>query len=174
MNDKSLYPPHDCVFNSMDRTCHQCGAKKPEAPKRPEWPEVFLTVAEVMADRSTCPRHHVGCVLATQDNQLLTTGYNGAVRGGSHCYDVGCLMDADHCVRSVHAELNALLQAAREGIPVHNAVAYCTARPCYRCAAALAQAGVGRVYFIDTYIDSDSKEGRVAEISDLVELVPWR
>lgn len=113
---------------------------------RPSWEETFATVAAVWARRSTCPRLSVGCVVV-RDRQVLVSGYNGAPRGVAHCSDVGCTMDGERCVRAVHAEQNAVAQAARVGVSLVGSTAYVTSRPCRRCVNLMAQSGVASVVF---------------------------
>ena len=90
---------------------------------RPDWDTYFIQIAKEVAKRSTCPRAAVGAVIA-KDNRILTTGYNGAPAGEEHCTDVGCLMENEHCQRAVHAETNAIAQAAKYGISLEGAILY--------------------------------------------------
>lgn len=109
-----------------------------------------MRLAALAATRSTCPRRQVGAVLV-RDARVIATGYNGSLRGQPHCLDVGCLMVGGHCKRTVHAEVNALLQCARYGVSSDGATLYTTCFPCWDCAQGLVQAGVGRVVFRDVY-----------------------
>lgn len=124
---------------------------------RPSWDEYFLRMAELAASRSTCPRRRVGAVLV-KDHRVIATGYNGSLRGQPHCTDVGCLMVGGHCKRTVHAELNALLQCAFHGAPSRGALLFTTAFPCLDCAKALVQAGIARVVYRDPYPDPHSRD----------------
>ena len=90
---------------------------------RPDWDTYFLKLAMLASERATCPRMHCGCVLV-KDNHVLSTGYNGSLPGTPHCYDVGCLVVDNHCVRTNHAEINAICQAARHGQALAGATAY--------------------------------------------------
>lgn len=117
---------------------------------RQSWDEYFFDLARVVAGRSTCDRLHVGCVLV-RDRRVVATGYNGSLPGEVHCSDVGCDVVDGHCVRTVHAELNALLQAARFGVAVEGAWAFVTHEPCHRCEKALRMAGVRVVRFEKEY-----------------------
>lgn len=119
---------------------------------RATWDEYFGRIAAEVATRATCPRRHVGAVFV-REKSILATGYNGSVRGMSHCDDVGCLMVEGHCARTVHAEINALAQAARHGVRVEGATVYITAFPCWTCAKALFNAGVGRIVYAEPYQD---------------------
>ncbi len=113
---------------------------------RTSWDDYFLQIAATVASRATCDRLHVGCVLV-RDRTILATGFNGAPRGLAHCDDIGHLMIEGHCVRTVHAELNALAHAAREGTRVAGAVAYVTHEVCRLCFFPLINAGIVRVVF---------------------------
>ena len=108
---------------------------------RASWDDYFLGMARQAATRATCDRRHVGCVLV-RDKAVLATGYNGSLRGLDHCDSVGHLMEEGHCVRVIHAEGNALMQAARNGIRIEGATAYVTDFPCWPCFHLLAQAGI--------------------------------
>ena len=126
-----------------------------EGLSRPSWDEYFLSMARLVAGRSTCPRRQVGAVLVRQ-RRVIATGYNGSVRGDVHCYDAGCLLENGHCVRAVHAELNALLQCAISGQTSVGATLYSTDFPCVHCAKALVQAEVVRVIYVSLYPDRHS------------------
>jgi dCMP deaminase len=134
---------------------------------RPNWHEYFMMLAKLVSVRSTCNSRKVGAVVAKR-NRILATGYNGAVHGAPHCIDRGpdfCLRrtigahDADkynYCISS-HAEVNAIDQAARFGIPLDGAVLYCTLEPCNWCFKQLIQAGIQEIYFEEVY-DSRNKD----------------
>ena len=126
-------------------------AKK--ARRRPSWDEYFLKLAMLASERSTCPRMHCGCVLV-KDRFVLTTGYNGSLPGGAHCEEVGCLIVNHHCIRTNHAEINALCQATRHGVTLTGATAYVTNMPCTACAKALIAAGILRVVVFTEYHDT--------------------
>lgn len=111
-----------------------------------------MNLAVQAAARSTCPRKAVGAVIV-RDKAVLATGYNGSLRGLAHCTDVGCLMENGHCVRTVHAEANAILQAARNGVRIEGADIYATASPCWSCFKLIANAGIRRVFYGDFYRD---------------------
>lgn len=114
-----------------------------------------MSVARVMADRSTCPRLATACVLVSQHQQVLATGYNGAPFGVAHCAEVGCALEDEHCVRAVHAEQNAVTSAARLGIPLAGSICYCVHYPCHRCIMVLVQAGVAEVRYSEVYRADD-------------------
>jgi len=125
--------------------------------KRPDWDQYFLKLAMLASERATCPRMHCGCVLAKSKN-VITTGYNGSIPGDDHCEDIGCLIVDNHCLRTVHAEMNALVQAAKRGHAVEGATAYVTNMPCTTCAKALITAGVKRVVIFSDYHDTLATE----------------
>jgi dCMP deaminase len=120
--------------------------------KRASWDEYFMAIARQVATRSTCDRKHVGAVIV-RDRMILTTGYNGSIRGLPHCDDVGHLMEEGHCVRTTHAEANAIVQAARNGVSVGSAGIYVTASPCFGCFKLIANAGLSRIVFGEFYRD---------------------
>jgi len=119
---------------------------------RSDWDSYFMEIARVVASRSTCARKHVGAVIVRERN-ILSTGYNGSIRGLPHCDDVGHLMEDGHCVRTVHAEANAIVQAARNGAVVQGADIYVTASPCWNCFKLIVNAGVRRIVFGEFYRD---------------------
>jgi len=119
---------------------------------RVSWERYFMNLAVQAATRSTCPRKSVGAVIV-RDKTVLSTGYNGSIRGAPHCTDVGCLMENDHCERTVHAEANAIVQAARNGIRLEGAEIYVTASPCFNCFKLIANAGLVRILYGELYRD---------------------
>ncbi len=119
---------------------------------RVSWNRYFMNLALQAATRSTCPRKHVGAVIV-RDKTILSTGYNGSIRGADHCTEAGCLMEGDHCVRTVHAEANALVQAARHGIRLEGAEIYVSASPCFACFKLIANAGITTIFFGELYRD---------------------
>jgi dCMP deaminase len=125
-------------------------------PTRPSWDEYFMAIAFAVAGRSTCDRAHVGAVLV-RDRRILTTGYNGAPAGLPHCDDVGHLMADGHCVRTLHAEQNAIIQGALHGVSIQGATAYVTHQPCLTCAKMLINSGVTRIVYAGNYPDEHSR-----------------
>jgi len=121
--------------------------------KRPDWDEYFLKLAMLASERATCPRMHCGCVLV-KNKDVVATGYNGSIPGDKHCEDTECLVVDNHCVRTVHAEMNALIQAAKRGHAIEGATAYVTNMPCTTCAKALVTAGIKRVVVFSDYHDT--------------------
>ncbi len=116
-----------------------------------------MDVARTVSTRATCPRAAVGAVLV-REHRILTTGYNGAPRGTSHCTDVGCTVVNDHCLRATHAEANAVVQAALHGVGLDGAVAYCTHQPCVNCSKLLISAGVRKIVYAASYPDAVAEE----------------
>jgi dCMP deaminase len=124
---------------------------------RPSWDEYFLKVAMLVSERATCPRMHCGCVLV-RDKQILSTGYNGSIPGQLHCEDAGCWVVDNHCIRTIHAEMNAILQCSSHGVSTKDAVAYVTNMPCTNCAKALITAGIREVVVFSDYHDTLAEE----------------
>ncbi|HYG57671.1 MAG TPA: dCMP deaminase family protein [Symbiobacteriaceae bacterium] len=112
-----------------------------------------MELPQVVAKRSTCNRRSVGSVLV-RDKRILTTGYNGSPPGLPHCTDAGCLMVEGHCVRAIHAEQNAIIQAALHGIDLRGSTCYVTSSPCVHCSKMLIAAGVKRIVYLDAYTES--------------------
>jgi dCMP deaminase len=135
--------------------------------KRASWDEYFMSIAREVATRSTCDRKFVGAVIV-RDKIILATGYNGSIRGLPHCDEEGHLMEDGHCVRTVHAEANAIVQAARSGVRIEGGGIYVTASPCWGCFRLIANAGIVRIVFGEFYRDA-----RVFEFSQRlgIELV---
>lgn len=120
--------------------------------QRAGWHDYFMNIAEQVATRSTCDRKHVGAVIV-RDKTILSTGYNGSLRGAPHCDEIGHDMDGGHCVRTVHAEANAVAQAAKHGVMIEGSDIYVTASPCLTCFKLLANSGVRAVYYKEFYRD---------------------
>lgn len=128
---------------------------------RPTWDEYFMTITSEVAGRSTCLRRSTGAVLV-RDKRILATGYNGVPAGLTHCETAGCIREArgiasgenHELCRGIHAEQNAVIQAARHGIPIDGATAYCTHQPCVLCAKILINAGISEIVYRDAYPDS--------------------
>jgi dCMP deaminase len=119
---------------------------------RASWDEYFMSIAQVIATRSTCPRKYVGAAIV-RNRTILSTGYNGSIRGMPHCSDVGHMMEDGHCVATIHAEANAIIQAARNGVNIDGATIYVTASPCWSCFKQVANAGVVRIAYGEFYRD---------------------
>ena len=127
---------------------------------RPSWPEYFMTIAEMVAKRSTCLRRHVGAILV-KDKRILATGYNGAPAGLKHCEEVGCIRqnasipsgERHELCRGLHAEQNAIIQAAYHGISIAGSTLYCTNKPCVICSKMLINAGIAKIFYEKGYDD---------------------
>lgn len=118
---------------------------------RKSWNQYFIELAENVATRGTCDRAYVGCVLVNSENRIVSTGYNGSIKGNPHCDEVGHTMRDGHCIATIHAEMNALLYCAKEGISVKDCKAYVTHFPCLNCTKALIQAGISQIYYRNAY-----------------------
>jgi dCMP deaminase len=152
---------------------------------RPGWDEYFMEITHLVAKRSTCLRRQVGAVLV-KDKNILATGYNGAPSGVAHCLDVGCLREQlgipsgqrHELCRGLHAEQNAIIQAARHGTNIDGATLYSTTMPCIICSKMIINAGINRVVYEEGYADTLAAEligesgvnvekfGKVAENGD--------
>lgn len=119
---------------------------------RASWDEYFMQIAATVATRATCDRKHVGAVIV-RDRSILATGYNGSIRGLEHCDEAGHMMEEGHCVRTIHAEANAIIQAARNGVRIDGGTIYVTASPCWGCFRMIANAGLVRIVFGEFYRD---------------------
>jgi dCMP deaminase len=117
---------------------------------RPDWDSYFLKIAYAVSERSTCDRAFIGCVLVL-DKRILTTGFNGSPAGQAHCDDAGHLMVDGHCVRTIHAETNAIIQAALHGVSTRGSTCYVTHFPCVNCAKVLINAGIIRLVYCVAY-----------------------
>src|ERR1700722_15820723 len=122
--------------------------------KRPNWHNYFMEIAKVVSSRGTCNRAQVGCVLV-KDNRIIATGYNGSLPSREHCDDTIHYLVDGHCIRTNHAELNALATAAKNGISSDGAVAYLTITPCLTCARQLIASGILYIIYEKTYPGKD-------------------
>jgi dCMP deaminase len=120
--------------------------------QRIDWHKYFMRIAEEVATRSTCDRKYVGAVIV-RDRAILSTGYNGSLRGAPHCDEAGHDIENGHCVRTVHAEANAVAQAAKNGVRIDGAEIYITASPCLTCFKLIANCGITTVYYEEFYRD---------------------
>lgn len=118
--------------------------------KRIPWDQYFMLQAVLLSLRSTCNRLAVGAILV-RDQRIIAGGYNGSVAGDKHCIDDGCYMVDGHCLRTIHAEMNAILQCAKFGIPTENAEIYVTDFPCLQCTKMLLQAGIKKIHYLRNY-----------------------
>lgn len=139
--------------------------KKKSDSGRPTADEYFMKMAYLISERSTCLRRHVGALIV-KDKRILTTGYNGAPRGMRHCSEVGCVRaknnippgERHELCRGLHAEQNAIIQAAVFGVSIKDGIMYTTHTPCVVCAKIIINAGIQEIVYADSYIDKLSKE----------------
>jgi len=146
--------------------------------RRPDWDIYFMRMAELVASRSTCLRRHVGAVLV-REKRILATGYNGAPQGIRHCSEVGCLREQlnissgerHELCRGIHAEQNAIIQAALFGVSTKGATLYCTTKPCIICTKMLINAGIDRFVVAEMYPDNLA-DSFIKEAGITLELLP--
>lgn len=132
---------------------------------RPSWDEYFMEMTAMAASRSTCMRRHVGAVIV-KDNRILATGYNGAPSKSAHCEKTGCLRERlnvpsgerQELCRGLHAEQNAIIQAALHGVSIQGATIYCTNKPCSICTKMIINAQIAKIVYNDDYADALSDE----------------
>lgn len=137
----------------------------PENEIRPSWNTYFMDITRLVAKRSTCLRRAVGAVVV-KDRRILSTGYNGAPVNVTHCIDAGCLREKlnvpsgekHELCRGIHAEQNAIIQAAYHGVSIKGATLYCTNLPCSICAKMIINAGIKAIYYVEGYADSISED----------------
>ncbi len=137
---------------------------------RASWDSYFMGIATAASTRATCDRLHVGAVIVV-DKSIVATGYNGSVRGAPHCDEAGHLLENDHCVRTVHAEANAIAQAARRGSKTDGATMYVTHLPCWPCFKLLINAGIKRVVYGTPYKGDSRTQEAAAKVGVSVELI---
>ena len=128
-----------------------------------------MEIAIQVSKRSTCDRRMVGAVIV-KDKTILSTGYNGSIRGLSHCDEVGHLMEAGHCVRTIHAEVNAVAQAAKNGTSIQSGQLYTTSSPCWPCFKIMANSGIQKVYFGEFYRDERMLEYAQQSRIELIDM----
>ena len=136
---------------------------------RLSWNEYFMSIAKIVAERATCNRAKIGAVIV-KDKNIIATGYNGAPAGLPHCTEVGCLIyvsknpdveEEENCFRTIHAEINAIAQAAKNGVSIDAADIYITASPCYHCLKTLVNSGIKSIYYLKPY--------KIDKIRDLLD-----
>ncbi len=157
---------------------HVVAVKNARTMKRPSWEEYFMDITHMVKSRSTCLRRHIGAVIV-KDKNILTTGYNGAPSNTRHCLDIGCLREKlnipsgerHELCRALHAEQNAIIQAAKHGINIEGADLYCTHLPCLICSKMIINAGIRKIYYEGDYPDPLSRE-MLEEAG--VDLVQWQ
>lgn len=128
--------------------------------KRVSWPNYFMNIAKETATRSTCERNFVGAVIV-RDKTILSTGYNGSIRSLPHCNEVGHDLENNHCVATIHAEANAIIQAAKNGVMIDNSEIFTTSFPCWNCFKLIANSGIKKIYYGKDY--GDKKAEKVAK-----------
>ncbi|WP_096188331.1 ComE operon protein 2 [Evansella halocellulosilytica] len=118
--------------------------------ERISWHQYFMAQSHLLALRSTCTRLMVGATIV-RDKRIIAGGYNGSISGGKHCIEDGCYVIENHCVRTIHAEINAILQCAKFGVPTEGSEIYVTHFPCLNCCKSIIQAGIKKVYYAQDY-----------------------
>jgi dCMP deaminase len=139
------------------------------AKERVSWEVYFMNIAKEVGTRSTCNRKHIGAVIV-RGKTILATGYNGSIRGLAHCDEAGHEMDNTHCVRTIHAEANAIVQSARHGVRIEDSEIYITASPCYDCFKMIANVGIRKIYFGEFYRDERIMEHAKELDIELIDL----
>jgi dCMP deaminase len=140
--------------------------------ERISWDQFFMAQSHLLALRSTCTRLSVGATIV-RDNRIVAGGYNGSISGGDHCIDKGCYVVDGHCVRTIHAEMNALLQCAKYGAPVSGAEIYVTHFPCLQCTKAIIQAGISKLVYAEDYKNNEYAQQLLQQAGVRVLKVPF-
>jgi ComE operon protein 2 len=140
--------------------------------ERIAWNQFFMAQSLLISKRSTCTRLAVGAVIV-RDKRIIAGGYNGSIAGGDHCIDKGCYIIDNHCVRTIHAEMNALLQCAKFGVATEGAEIYVTHFPCLQCTKALIQAGIRSIYYAEDYHNHPFALELLEQAGVKVEKVPF-
>ncbi|MFT8318306.1 MAG: ComE operon protein 2 [Sporolactobacillus sp.] len=141
--------------------------------ERLTWDQYFMAQSHLLASRSTCTRLIVGAAIV-RDRRIIAGGYNGSISGGKHCTEEGCYMVDGHCVRTIHAEMNAILQCAKFGESTDQAEIYVTHFPCLQCCKAIIQAGIRGVYYASDYKNDPYAEKLFERAGVMVKKVPFR
>jgi dCMP deaminase len=144
---------------------------------RPDWETYFMDITKLVAKRSTCLRRSVGAVVV-KDKRILATGYNGAPMGTRHCLDIGCLREKmgipsgerHELCRGIHAEQNAIIQAAYHGVSIKDGVLFCTNLPCIICSKMIINAGIKTIFYEEGYADDLSRDMLAEANVDLIKL----
>ncbi|HLR11366.1 MAG TPA: ComE operon protein 2 [Sporosarcina sp.] len=140
--------------------------------ERITWDQFFMAQCHLLALRSTCTRLAVGAIVV-RDHRIIAGGYNGSISGGDHCIDHGCYVVDNHCVRTIHAEMNALLQCSKYGTPTADSTIYVTHFPCLQCAKAIIQAGIKRVIYAQDYRNHEYAVKLFAQSGVSVQHIPF-
>lgn len=122
--------------------------------QRISWDEYFMAQSHLLSLRSTCSRLSVGATIV-KDKRIVSGGYNGSIKGDEHCIDVGCKVVEGHCVRTIHAEINAILQCSRFGVGTEGATIYVTHFPCLNCTKSIIQAGIKEICYANDYRNNE-------------------
>ena len=122
--------------------------------QRISWDEYFMAQSHLLSLRSTCSRLSVGATIV-KDNRIVSGGYNGSIKGDEHCIDVGCKVVEGHCVRTIHAEINAILQCSKFGVGTEGATIYVTHFPCLNCTKSIIQAGIKEICYANDYRNNE-------------------
>ena len=143
--------------------------------KRPGWDEYFMNIANMISKRATCPRKRLGAIIV-KDKRIIATGYNGSPPGMKHCDDIGCFIvptvkiisgknvTKDHCIRTLHAEQNAIVQCAVHGASPKGATMYSTINPCYLCAKMIVAVGIKKFVYTGEYHHDDGMDVKALEL----------
>jgi dCMP deaminase len=129
-----------------------------------------MEIAQQVSTRATCPRKQVGCVIV-KDKTIVATGYNGSLPSEPHCVTNGCFMQDDHCVRTIHAETNAINQAAKNGVSLKGATIYCNVEPCWSCYKNIVSAGIETIYYKQPYGNKHYLHGHTLLYSQNIKYV---
>lgn len=146
--------------------------KEGQVVKRIEWDQYFMAQSFLLSSRSTCTRLSVGATIV-RDKRIIAGGYNGSIAGGDHCIDKGCYVVDNHCVRTIHAEMNALLQCAKFGVPTEGAEIYVTHFPCLQCTKSIIQSGIKVIYYAEDYKNDSYAMELLEQAKVKVEKVPF-
>ena len=122
--------------------------------QRISWDEYFMAQSHLLSLRSTCSRLSVGATIV-KDKRIVSSGYNGSIKGDEHCIDVGCKVVEGHCVRTIHAEINAILQCSKFGVETEGATIYVTHFPCLNCTKSIIQAGIKEICYANDYRNNE-------------------
>lgn len=122
--------------------------------KRISWDEYFMAQSHILSLRSTCSRLNVGATIV-RDKRIIAGGYNGSITGDEHCVDTGCKMVDGHCIRTIHAEINAIIQCAKFGVSTENATIYVTHFPCLNCTKTILQSGIKEICYSNDYHNNE-------------------
>lgn len=134
------------------------------------WDQYFMAQAVLLSLRSTCTRLEVGATLV-KDKRIIAGGYNGSVSGDDHCIDSGCYVVEGHCIRTIHAEMNALLQCAKLGVSTEGAEIYVTHFPCLPCTKAILQAGIKKIHYLNDYRNNEYAQNLIQQVGVQVHQV---